>query len=50
MSKAYIIANSRLSTPIKMSKNIAGPTRPTDVIVRRTDKIDQLLVINESAK
>ena len=44
------MANKRLSTPIKMSIKMAGPIRPIDVMVRLTDRIDQLPVINESAK
>lgn len=33
-----------------MTKKMAGPIRPIEVIVRLTDKIDQFPVINESAK
>ena len=33
-----------------MIKNMAGPIRPIEVMIRLIDKMDQFRVINESAK
>ena len=45
-----IIARTKLSTVINMSKNIAGPTSPIVVIKRLTEYTVQLLIIKESAR